>query len=149
MKYEIVKIGLDTYSLNYKDQKKEFKTTVGLASQIQKYKEEAGKNIYFDLAKKGMSVEDLKIKKIINGKEYVDESNLVALRQKYEDEALLNALDNVCEKAFGLKLADLAYEVGATTEEESAQFGMELMSKMMGADDEKTPSKEKEEIVSN
>ena len=55
----------------------------------------------------------------------------------------------MCEKAFGLKLADLAYEVGATTEEESAQFGMELMSKMMNADDEKTPSKEKEEIVSN
>ena len=71
MKYEFIKKDLDKYILKYKDKEIEFNTNVGVASRIQKYQEMAEAKLVMDLAKQGMTVNDLKIEKVENGKTYI------------------------------------------------------------------------------
>ena len=66
MKYQFIKKDLDTYILKYGDKEIEFNTTIGIASRIQKHQEMAESQMILDLAKQGMTVNDLKIEKIKN-----------------------------------------------------------------------------------
>ena len=141
-KYEIKKIDTDTFVLEYKDTKREFKRTVGIASKLQQHAEMAEANMILDLAKKGMTINDLRIEKYKDGKKYVDESSLEAVRKVYRDNAFSETFDDTCLELFGLKLADLTYDVGLSSSEESMTFAQRLMSYIVNGEDTQTPSKE-------
>lgn len=146
MKYEFIKKELDTYVLKYKDVEKEFKTTVGVASRIQKYQEKAEVKMVMDLAKEGMTVGDLKVEKIKDGKKYIDESNLELVRKKYRDEAINDGINEICKELFGYDMIGLALEVGLETEQDGVNFATELMTVLTGGElNKKTPSKDNQE----
>lgn len=145
MKYQFIKKDLDTYILKYGDKEIEFNTTIGIASRIQKHQEMAESQMILDLAKQGMTVNDLKIEKIKNGKKYVDESNYESVRKIYRDNALNEVIDEICLELFNYKLADLALDIKLETADDGVVFATKLMNCLVGGSDEETPSENKEE----
>ena len=86
MKYEFIKVDLDTYKLVYtsKDKKEvsiEFKRTIEMAEKLQGIETTARLNMYKELSKQGITKNDLIIKKD-DGKGHItyDETNY----QEYE-----------------------------------------------------------------
>lgn len=143
MKYEFIKKDLDKYILKYKDKEIEFNTNIGVASRIQKYQEMAEAKLVMDLAKQGMTVNDLKIEKVQNGKKYVDMSNYDEVKKIYKDNALNEVFDTICIELFNYKLADLALDIGLETADEGVIFTSKLMTLLTGGSLEETPSEEK------
>ena len=142
MEYSIYKKDLDTFVLKYKNKELEFKSTVNMASRVQKYQEMAEAKMILDLAKQGMTVNDLKIEKKSNGKKYIDESNYNKIREIYRNKAMTDVFDEVCEELFDLKLADLIVDIGIEDEDKAILFATELMNFISGKSDDVAPSQE-------
>lgn len=145
MKYQFIKKDLDKYVLKYGDKELEFNTNVGVASRIQKYQEMAESRMIIDLAKQGMTINDLKIEKVKDGKKYIDESNYESVKKIYRDNALNDVFDEICLELFNLKLADLALDIKLKTADEGIEFATKLMSCLVGGSDDETPIESKEE----
>lgn len=145
MKYQFIKKDLDKYVLKYGEKEIEFDTNIGIASRIQKYQEMAESRMILDLAKQGMTVNDLKIEKVKNGKKYLDESNYENIRKIYRDNALNEVIDEICLELFNLKLADLAVDIKLESADEGVAFATKLMNCLIGGSDEETPSENKSE----
>lgn len=141
-KYEFIKKDIDTYILKYKDKSIEFKTNIGIASKIQKHQEMAEIKLVMDLAKQGMTVNDLKIEKVNNGKKYVDMSSYDEIKNKYKNNALNEVFDEICLDLFNYKLADLALDIGLETADDGIIFTNKLMTLLTGGNIEETPSQE-------
>ena len=139
MKYEFIKKDIDTTILKYKDKEFEFKSTVELTSKIQGYIQQSRLKMIRDLAKEGMTIEDLIVVKEKDGKTYRDETNRLALEKQYEDNAVNDVINEICEKTFKMKLADLIMDIGIIEEKEAIVFTGELFNKLLG----KSPSGEK------
>lgn len=144
-KYEFIKKDLDEYVLKYKDKEITFKTSVSVASRIQKHQEMAEAKLVMDLAKQGMTINDLKVEKVENGKKYVDVSNYDEVKKIYKDNALNEVFDELCLELFNFKLADLILQIGLETGDEAIIFTSQLMTLLTGGSLEETPSQEKNE----
>lgn len=142
-KYEFIKKDIDNYVLKYKDKEFEFSSTIGITSKIQKHQEQAEFNLITDLAKKGMTINDLKIQKVENGKKYVDESNYNEIINKYKTNALNEAIDEVCLEVFNMRLVDLAVDIGLENADDGVIFATDLFNYLTGNTDT-TPSKTEE-----
>lgn len=136
MKYQFISKDIDTSILKYNDKEFEIKSTINLTSKMQGYIKQSRMQMIKDLAKDGMTVEDLIVEKEKNGKKYRDESNKTILEKEYQEAALLEVMDDLCLTTFNMKLADLLTDIGLEDENEISVFVSELSNKMMG----KTPS---------
>ena len=83
MKYEFIKNGKDDYTLKYKDQQINFKSTVDVATKLQESIEKGKNNLIFDLAKQGLTVKSLAIETKKDGKIYVDNSFFEMLEKNF------------------------------------------------------------------
>ena len=136
-KYEIVKKGIDSYTLKYKDKSFDFKKDLLLIEKVQAIPKIAKSNLIKDLAKDGMSYNDLTIVTKKDGKTYEDKTNQIELEKAYEDEAWNKVFDDVCKEFFGLGLANLLIDIGIVEDDvQTKNFAEELGNILFG----KTPS---------
>ena len=140
MKYKFTKINDDTVELTYKDKKFEIKKDVDSLIKSQNVYNEARTKMLLDLAKKGISIEDLKIKKEVDGKTLVDESTLKELESLYIDAEQRMLFENASKKYFNMSINELVYDMELEPKE-AEKFGKELAMAMAGSVEE-TPSKE-------
>lgn len=143
MKYKFTKINDDLVELTYKDKKFEIKKDVDSLIKSQNVYNEARTKMLIDLAKKGISIEDLKIKKEENGKTLVDESTLKELESLYIEAEQRQLFENASKRYFNMSITELVYDIGLAPKE-AEQFGKELAMAMTGSVEE-TPSQEESE----
>ncbi len=125
MKYEFIKNGKDDYTLKYKDQQINFKSTVDVATKLQESIEKGKNNLIFDLAKQGLTVKSLAIETKKDGKTYVDNSNYEMLEKNYINKSRTDVFMEIVEELFNKKFTDLIIEM-ELTEKEMAKFGEDL-----------------------
>lgn len=125
MKYEFIKNGKDDYTLKYKDQQINFKSTVDVATKLQESIEKGKNNLIFDLAKQGLTVKSLAIETKKDGKTYVDNSNYEMLEKNYINKSRTDVFMEIVEELFNKKFTDLIIEM-ELAEKEMAKFGEDL-----------------------
>lgn len=125
MKYEFIKNGKDDYTLKYKDQQINFKSTIDVATRLQESIEKGKNNLIFDLAKQGLTVKSLAVETKKDGKTYVDNSNYEMLEQNYINKSRTDIFMEIVEELFNKKFTDLIIEM-ELTEKEMAKFGEDL-----------------------
>lgn len=135
MKYQIIKNGIDDYTLSYKDKVFNYKPDIELIKNLQGAPKVARINMLKDLAKEGMSLKQFTIEEKKDGKTYFDNTNKNELENTYIGDAMLKVIDDTCKKTFNLTFAELMADIGLNTQEEQEQFSGELGASLMG----KTP----------
>ena len=125
-KYEIIKNGLDDYTLKYKDKEINFKANVNIASKLQEYVKNARLKMVLDLTKQGISLSDLtkEIKK--DGKTYYDNSNKEELEKIYLEQEQANVIQEILKETLGMTMDELIFDIGIDTEEETKEFAKEI-----------------------
>ena len=136
MKYQIIKNGVDDYTLKYKDKEFNYKADIALMSKLQEAPKIARIEMLKDLAKEGVSLKQFTIEEKKNGKTYFDNTNKQELENTYIQNKMLEIIDNVCRENFGLSITELILDIGLETNDEQEKFGSELSASLMG----KTPS---------
>lgn len=162
MKYEFKKNDLDSYTLVYtnKDKKqvvKDFKRTVEMGESLQGITARARVKMAIQLAKMGMSKDDLIIKKDLGGgKTNYDETNYRMLENQFIEEESIVSANDLIEKCLGMNILDLFQDMGINisenqqvTLEEQTQitlFTQKFMTIIKGDDvEEKIPSEQVKE----
>lgn len=150
MKYEFKKIDSDTTKLIYRDKEYEIKKDVELVSTMESIQVKAKQRLYRDLAKDGLTVNDLQVERKEGNKTYIDKSNLISLQQDYLDIVANEVLSDLTSRYTGMKLTDLMTDIGiniSATEEakkEQMDFMQEFLIALRG---ESSPSGSKEDIL--
>ena len=131
-KYNIIKNGQDDYTLEYKDKKINFKSNVEIVTELQAVNEIAKQKMIIDLAKQGLTVNDLvkEVKK--DGKTYFDNSNRDEMIKAYTKIEANRLFSEAIEKMLGVSLSQLALEIGLETSEEAEKLSTELGEIMIG-----------------
>lgn len=125
MKYEFIKNAPDDYTLKYKDQTINFKSTVDIVTKLQDAIEQGKNKLIFDLAKQGMTIKSLEVETKQDGKTIVDNSNFEALEKNYIQRAQAEVFILIVEELFNKKFTELVVEIGLD-ESEMEQFGTDL-----------------------
>ena len=125
MKYEFIKNAPDDYTLKYKDQTINFKSTVDIVTKLQDAIEQGKNKLIFDLAKQGMTIKSLEVETKQDGKTIVDNSNFEALEKNYIQRAQAEVFISIVEELFNKKFTELVVEIGLD-ESEMEQFGTDL-----------------------
>ena len=125
-KYEIVKNGIDDYSLKYKDKELKLHSSVGITTEMQKANKNARVKLIMDLKSKGMSVKELtkEIKK--DGKTYSDNSNKAELEKVYLEEEYSLVFDKVLKEIIGMTFEELVSDIGIETQEEAETLSTDI-----------------------
>ncbi len=131
-KYELIKTSKDHYTLKYKDQEVSFVSDVGGISKLQEAYEVAERKMIFDLSKEGLTIDSLKVTKKEGSKTYVDESNVLALKESYNNIAIRERLDEICQEKIGKSFTDLALDIGLE-EADVEKFNLEFMAALTGS----------------
>ena len=97
-KYEIIKNGLDDYTLKYKDQEIHFRSNVSIVSELQDVTRRARLKMVQDLAKDGMTIKDLVVETEKDGKTILDHSNKDFIEESYVKQEQASVFQNVIEK---------------------------------------------------
>lgn len=131
-KYKITRNGVDDYLLEYKDKKINFKSNVDIITELQSVNEKAKQKMIIDLAKQGITMNELvkEVKK--DGKTYYDNSNkdeMIKAYAKIETGILFN---KAIEKMMGVSLSELALDIGLETSEEADKLSTELGEILIG-----------------
>jgi len=134
--YKIEYVDEDKRVLKYKDKELEFTKDVELASKFQELPKRTKTRMIVDLAKQGISVNDLVIKTQKNGKTIEDHSNEDAIYKMYQSEEMLKILDEICTKYFNMKVVELIKDMELTQEQE-LKFGSDLMEALIGENSKK------------
>ena len=131
-KYQIIKNGLDDYTLKYKDQEINFNSNVDLNTRMQSVYKKARIKMIQELGQAGMTVKELtkEIKK--DGKTYYDNSNKEELERAYIEDEKGNVFLECVKEMTGKEFAELMTEIGVTEEKEAAEFGKELGEVLSG-----------------
>lgn len=135
MKYQIIKNGIDDYTLQYKDKMFNYKPDIELMKNLQEAPKVARIKMLKDLAKEGMSLKQFVVEEKKDGKTYFDNTNKNELENTYIGDAMLKVIDDTCKKIFNLTFAELMADIGLNTQAEQEQFSGELGASLMG----KTP----------
>lgn len=136
--YKIEYVDDDKRILKYKEKELEFTKDVELASKFQELPKRTKTRMIVDLAKQGISVNDLVIKTQKDGKTIEDHSNEDAIYKMYQSEEMLKILDEICTKYFNMTVVELIKNMELTQEQE-LKFGSDLMEALIGK--EKSPKK--------
>lgn len=132
-KYEFIKNGLDDYTLKYKDKEINFCSKVEFIKDLQEVQKNARLKMISDLAKQGMSVQDLIIKKTEGAKTIEDHSNKDYVEQGYIQQEQVKVIDNICKKMFNMDASTLILELGFTDEKEVEDFYTEFGDILAGS----------------
>ena len=131
-KYEIVKNGVDDYTLKYKDKQINFKSTIEIVSKMQEVNKRARVNMILDLSQKGMNIKDLVKEEKKDGKTYYDNTNKTELEKIYIEEETSKVFQEEIAKMLGMDLISLLQDIGLTEETEINEFSTELGQVMIG-----------------
>ena len=131
-KYEIIKNGVDDYTLKYKDKEINFKSTIDVVNQMQEVNKNARVNMLLDITKKGMSLKDLVKEEKKDGKTYYDNTTKTELEKIYIEEETSKVFQKEIEKMLGMTLIEVLKEIGLTEENEINEFSTELGQVMIG-----------------
>lgn len=125
-KYEIVKNGIDNYSLKYKDKELKMHSSVGITTEMQKANKNARVKLIMDLSSQGKSIKDLtkEIKK--DGKTYSDNSNKAELEKVYLEEEYSLVFDKALKEIIGMTFEELIEDIGLETQEEAETLSVDL-----------------------
>lgn len=143
--YKFTKVDKDTTKLeceiNGEKHEFEIKRTVELLKELTSATHKSRNRLIKDLAKEGLSKNDLvkEVKK--DGKTIYDSSSWDELEQSYYEEENQYILSSVIEKITGLDLITLIVEMGLT-ENEVEDFSTQLVLALTGTKTD-TPSKTK------
>ena len=132
-KYEFIKNGLDDYTLKYKDKEIQFCSKVEFIKELQEVQKNARLKMISDLAKEGMSIQDLIIKKTEGAKTIEDHSNKDYVEQGYIQQEQVRVIDNICKKMFNMDASTLILELGFTDEKEVEDFYKEFGDILAGS----------------
>ena len=132
-KYEFIKNGLDDYTLKYKDKEIQFCSKVEFIKELQEVQKNARLKMISDLAKEGMSVQDLIIKKTEGAKTIEDHSNKDYVEQGYIQQEQVRVIDNICKKLFNMDASTLILDLGFTEEKEVEAFYKEFGDILAGS----------------
>lgn len=130
-KYEIVKNGLDNYTLKYKDKSLDFHTDISMKSKMQGVYKTAKLKMLDDLSSKGKSLKSYTIEEKKDGKTYYDNTNKKELEQAYIDEETANMFNGICMDNFGMDLTDLITDI-ELEDTEIEVFSKELAQALNG-----------------
>lgn len=134
--YKIEYVDEDKRVLKYKDKELEFTKDVELASKFQELPKRTKTRMIVDLAKQGISVNDLVVKTQKDGKTIEDHSNEDAIYKMYQGEEMLKILDEICTKYFNMTVVELIKDMELTQEQE-LKFGGDLMEALIGKESPK------------
>ncbi len=140
-KYEIIKNGLDDYTLKYKDKEFNFHSDIETMKDMQSVYVKAKEKMLFRLVEQGRSIKEFSKEEKKDGKTYIDNSNKNELEQLYINLETINFMDDICKKQFGMGYLDLMNDIGLEGEEETDQFSTDLIAILSG----KTPSQGKKD----
>ena len=131
-KYQIIKNGQDDYVLKYKDQEIKFNSNVDIVTELQRAEEIGKQKMIIDLARQGITINELvkEVKK--DGKTYFDNSNKDEMMKSYINIERSNLFNKAIEKMVGKSLLDLSMEIGIETEEEANKLSLELGEILVG-----------------
>lgn len=132
-KYEFIKNGIDDYTLKYKDKEIQFCSKVEFIKELQEVQKNARLKMISDLAKEGMSIQDLIIKKTEGAKTIEDHSNKDYVEQGYIQQEQVKVIDNICKKMFNMGASTLILELGFTEEKEVEEFYKEFGDILAGS----------------
>ena len=130
-KYEIIKNGIDDYTLKYKDKEINFKSKVKLVEKMQEVNKTARVNMMLDLAEKGKNIKDLVKEQKKDGKTYYDNSLKEEIEKIYIEEETGKVFMKEIEEMLGIGLQELINEIGLD-EKEITEFSTELGQAMIG-----------------
>ena len=139
MKYEFITKDEDTSILKYKDKEFSFTKDVSLMTKLQNINFDARNEMIMDLAKKGMTTDDLIIKKVENGKRYEDERNIREMENNYILKLSLEVFDEISKESTKMTIAELMTDIGIE-DSESTKFGLDLRQAIL---ETSTPSESK------
>lgn len=131
MKYELVKTSKDNYTLKYKEKEFKFKTDVSLIKDMQGINKKAKVKMIKELSKDGISLKNLSIEEVVDGKTYVDNSNKAELEEIYLGEAMSEFFDDLCLKMFNMSYTDLILDM-ELEENEVEKFSSDFISALTG-----------------
>lgn len=133
--YEFKKVDNDTTKLKMKinEEEKEFtiKRDVKLLREMQSINFKARKRMLIDLAKEGLTKDNLITKKEENGKTYYNNSSWQELENQYIEEETLNVFDNIIKDITGYSMTELMLSL---EEAEQDKFSNELLVAILGVD---------------
>ena len=131
-KYEIIKNGVDDYTLKYKNVKLPFHTDLNMKKKMQGVYKIAKIKMLKDLASEGMSLKQFTIEEKKDGKTYMDNTNKAELEQAYINEEMAEAFNQICISQFEMDLSDLITNIGLEEEKEIEEFSKELAMALNG-----------------
>lgn len=132
-KYELIKKGLDDWTLKYKDKEISFKTDVELVSKAQAVRKDARIKMIMDLSKQGISIKSLVVEEKKDGKTYIDNTNKDELEKAYIEEAVNDFFNQAVKDKLGVEFISLMQDIGVTdSERESEEFANELTLALTG-----------------
>jgi len=131
-KYEIIKNGIDDYSLKYKDKEIRFKSNVGIVNDMQEANKNARINMIMDLTRKGMSLKQFVKEEKKDGKTYYDNTNKRELENIYIDQETGKVFINKVEEMLNINYQELIQDIGLKGEEEIIKFNEDLGKAMLG-----------------
>lgn len=130
-KYEIIKNGLDDYTLKYKDKEISFNSTVDIVSKLQDSTKKARMRMVMDLAKEGKTIKDLIVETTKDGKTIEDHSNKDFIEEGYIQQAQTEVFNEIIHEMLGVSLENLVMDIGLN-EKEVEEFGVELGKCIVG-----------------
>lgn len=134
--YKIEYVDEDKRILKYKGKELKFTKDVELASKFQELPKRTKTRMIVDLAKQGISINDLVIKTQKDGKTIEEHSNEDAIYKMYQGEEMLKILDEICTKYFNMTVVELIKDMELTQEQE-LKFGGDLMEALIGKESPK------------
>lgn len=126
MKYEIIKNGVDDYTLKFADKEIKLHSSVGLAERMQGAIKTARMKLIKDLVKEGTTIDELTKKTSKDGKTYYDNSNKEELEKIYIADENEKVFNECIKEMTGYTLTDLMFEIGLSSESEATKFGEEV-----------------------
>lgn len=138
-KYEIIKNGKDDYTLKYKDQEINFKSTINIVSKLQEVNKKARLKLILDLEEQGKTIKDLTKEQKLDGKTFYDNSSKLELEKIYIEEEQAKVFQDVIEEMLGKDLMTLLSDMDITDEKEVEEFSKEI-GEIMAGQFGKTPS---------
>ena len=131
-KYQIVKNGVDDYTLKYQNVELPFHTDLNMKKKMQGVYKTAKFKMLRDLTSEGMSLKQFTIKEKKDGKTYEDNTNKAELEQAYINEEMAEAFNQICISQFEMDLSDLITDIGLVEEKEIEEFSKELAMALNG-----------------
>lgn len=140
-KYEIIKNGMDDYTLKYKDKEIKFNSKVDYAIESQNIVKTARMRMITDLAKEGKSIKSLVIEEKKDGKTLYDNSNKEYIEETYINEVQEEIFNDILKKMLGYTFEQLVLEIGLEDTSDIIKLGEDIGKVIAG---NYTPSGEKE-----